>query len=75
MNPEPRAIEVLALGGFVMSGGFISALLDKGWPRLGRFRWGRRAPIVAPETEADVAEPAWWPQFERAFADYRRTRQ
>ncbi len=40
MSREPTAIELLALGGFVLSGGFFAAVLDEGWPRLDRTRWG-----------------------------------
>jgi hypothetical protein len=111
MSREPTAIELLALGGFVVSGGFFAAVLDEGWPRLDRSRWGclaltgvllgialiSRGPgwsitlsglavlmsLIAVacaihgehmnrETEANLAEPAWWPEFERDFADYVR---
>lgn len=40
MSREPTAIELLALGGFVLSGGFFAAVLDEGWPRLDKTRWG-----------------------------------
>ena len=40
MSREPTAIELLALGGFVLSGGFFAAVLDEGWPRLDKSRWG-----------------------------------
>jgi hypothetical protein len=40
MSREPPAIELLALGGFVVSGGFFAAVLDEGWPRIDRTRWG-----------------------------------
>src|SRR5688572_22247397 len=111
MSREPTAIELLALGGFVLSGGFFTAVLDEGWPRLDKTRWGclaltgallcvalaghasgwattlsclaflmsliavaiaACAERVDPETEMTPAEPAWWPQFEREFAEYVR---
>ncbi len=40
MSREPTAIELLALGGFVMSGAFFAAVLDEDWPRLDKTRWG-----------------------------------
>lgn len=105
------AIELLALGGFVLSGGFFAAVLDEGWPRLDRLRWaclaltgallcvalvGRAsgwtitlsclaflmslvavaiaayAERAGPATGTPPAEPTWWPQFERDFAEYVR---
>jgi hypothetical protein len=111
MSREPTAIELLALGGFVLSGGFVAAALDEGWPRLDRTRWGclaltgallcgvlvGRGPgwtvmlgclaflmsliavalaahgeRVEPGSETTLAEPTWWPQFERDFAEYVR---
>ena len=49
MSREPTAIELLALGGFVMSGSLLQT-----------------------EIEMTPAEPTWWPQFERDFAEYVR---
>ena len=85
VSREPTAIEFLALGGFVLSGGFFAAVLDEGWPWLDRTRWGCLALTgtllfaalvgrgrVEPEAETTPAEPRWWPQFERDFEAYVR---
>jgi len=60
MSREPRAIELLALGGFVLSGGFFMAVLDETWPRLGKTRWGCLALTGALLASALVGRASGW---------------